>query len=31
VHALQVLKESTSQKDLFAIAQREQSTTTARR
>ena len=31
LHALQVLKESTSQKDLFAIAQREQSTASARR
>ena len=30
-HAIDVLKQSTSQKDLFAIAQREQSTASARR
>jgi len=30
VHAIDVLKQSTSQKDLFAIAQREQSTASAR-
>ena len=31
MRALDVLKESTSQKDLFAIAQRDQSTASARR
>jgi len=29
VHALQVLKQSASQKDLFMIAQREQANSTA--